>query len=365
MKFSSYNIQKELILALEKEGYINMTPIQEQSLPLALKGESLLCKSATGSGKTHAFLIPLINAIDENKIGVSKLILVPTMELVEQCSSFLRRLERHLLTFKTISLSSLSDSKENIESINNAKKPLIVIATPGKAKEIFLIKKRIYSSKIDTLVLDEADMLMEKSYSDVVLELYNRIKPKQTLIYTATMKDHEMAHIKKSLKINKIIEEKDILASSTITHHLIDIRHMSKEEALLSYINKVHPYFALVFCASKKEIEKVYNYLNELGIPSLLLSGTLDARKRSAILKRLEYEDHPLILASDVASRGIDFLDISHVISLDLPSDLDYYFHRAERTGRMEKLAIVFFLKIMMISAMINYQKKLILNVLF
>lgn len=337
MKFSSYNIKSDLLIALEKEGYIEMTPIQEKSLPLALKGQSLLCKSATGSGKTHAFLIPLINSLDREKSGVFKLILVPTMELVDQCSSFLKRLEKHLSYFHCVSFSSQSESKDNIDAISNPSKPLIVISTPGRAKEVFLKRKKIYSSYIDTLVLDEADMLMEKSYSQDVLELYNRINPKQTLMYTATMKEHEMTSIKKALKINKIIEADDVLSSNNVTHHLVNIRHYTKEEALLSYLNIVQPFFALVFCSSKKEIEKVYNYLNEKGISSILLSGALDARKRSALLKKISYEKHPLILASDVASRGIDFIDVSHVISLDLPTDLDYYYHRAGRTGRNNK----------------------------
>ena len=340
MKFSSFNIPKEFVDALAKNGYIDMTPIQEESIPSALKGNSLICKSETGSGKTHAFLIPLICGLDLAKNVVQKLILVPTLELASQCLSFLKKLEKDYPYFTSFAFSSSTDSNSDIGHMKNASKPMIIISTPGKAKEIFLKKKFMSFTRISTLVLDEADMLLEKTYSETVLELYQKLHPRQILIYTATMKEHEISSIKSSLKISKVIETKNILSSSTIVHQLVNIRHLTKEEALVKYLNFVHPYFALVFCSSKKEIESVNEYLNNEGIPTLLITGQIDARRRNMILKRIALEEHPLILASDVASRGIDFLDVSHVISLDLPKDLDYYYHRAGRTGRNGKKGI-------------------------
>ena len=340
MNFSSYHIQPSLLSALEKERYIEMTPIQEKSLPLALKGVSLLCKSATGSGKTHAFLIPLIETLDQNYSGIQKVILVPTAELVYQCANFLKNLKKHLDTFQVIALTTAEDRNFSLKNLKNAKEPTIVVSTPGRAKDLFLSEKRDFSMQVSTLVLDEADMLLESSYFEDVQVIYTLLHPRQVLVYTATMKEHEINRFAKYLKIPKIIECDDPFNTKNVVHQWIDIRHLDKKEALYRYLMEVKPYFAVVFMSSKKEIEKLDDFLNEKGVSTLLLSGNLDTRKRNAILKKLSYGEHPLLLASDVASRGIDFQDVSHVLSLDLPKDLDYYFHRAGRTGRNSKKGI-------------------------
>lgn len=337
MKFSSYKLNGGLVNALKKLGYIDLTEVQEKSLATLLKGKSLIAKSATGSGKTHAYLVPLIQNLDTSFIGVQSLILVPTTELAIQVGNFIADIEKLYPYFHAVSLTSIRDKEEALAKLKNINLPTIVVATPGRVEDIFFNSKKSFNYKINTIVFDEADMLFEDSYMDSIYRIYNAFTPKQVMVFTATMKEHRIVDIKKMLHVSEMIETKAIRTADTVRHILLDIRHLSPSEALIKYLEIAKPFFALVFCSSKKDIEAIYDKLNDLGIKSSILTGGLESRQRKAILKQLENKEINLLLASDVASRGIDFKDVSHVISLDIPKDLDYYYHRAGRTGRINK----------------------------
>ncbi len=340
MKFSTFNINPELVNALRELNYFDLTPIQEKSIPLLLKNKSLICKSETGSGKTHAYLVPLISNLDTSFKGVTSIILVPTTELALQVGKFLSQIEKVYPFFKSIVFSSIREKEETLSKLKNLNLPGIIVATPGRANDIFFNTKKSFNFSIKSMVFDEADMLFEDSYIEEVYNLYASLKPKQIMIFTATMKEHKIAQIKKQFKISDIVETESVNTSKNVEHQLIDIRHLSIKDALLEYLKITKPYFALVFLSSKKDIEKLYEELNDLGIKCSLLTGGLESRARKQILKQLENNEIHLLLASDVASRGIDFKDVSHVISLDIPKDIDYYFHRAGRTGRYDKKGI-------------------------
>ena len=337
MKFSSYSLNKEFVEALNKLNYVDLTEVQEKTLATLLKGKSLIAKSATGSGKTHAYLVPLIQNLDSSFIGVQGLILVPTTELALQVGNFISDLEKLYPYFHAISLTSIREKEEALAKLKNLTKPTILVATPGRVEDIFFNSKKSFSYKINTIVFDEADMLFEDSYMESIYRVYDSFKPKQVMVFTATMKEHRIADIKKMLHVNNVIETSQIRTADNVRHILLDIRHLSKVDALIKYLSIVKPFFGLVFCSSKKDIEEVYDKLNDLGIRSTILTGGLESRQRKAVLKQLDSGEINLLLASDVASRGIDFKDVSHVISLDIPTDLDYYYHRAGRTGRYNK----------------------------
>ncbi len=339
MKFSSYNLDKNLVNCLNNLGYYDLTNIQELSLKDALKGKSLICKSATGSGKTHAFIIPILANLNYT-VSVQDVIIVPTIELALQCEDFLLQIENQYANFKSVVLTSIRSSLETIKKLKNANKPIIIVATPGRMLDLLKNLKKGIDFNIRTLVFDEADMLFEKTYFEESLEIFKLLKPYQTLVYTATMKEHEISSLKKLLGIEKIIEGEQTRTSKTVRHQLINIRHLSKEDALEKYLSFVKPYFALIFSSKKKDIEEIYNYFINKGVKAYLLTGGMESRNRKALLKKLLNDDIHLLFASDLASRGIDFHDVSHVISLDLPYDLDYYYHRAGRSGRINKEGI-------------------------
>ena len=193
MKFSSYSLDKELVTSLNELGYYDLTEIQEKSLADLLKGKSMICKSATGSGKTHAYIVPLVSNLDPTFIGVQSLILVPTTELAIQVYDFLYALEKKYPKFKTVALTSIRDKKESLDKLKNSTLPSIIVATPGRVEDIFFASKKSFSFKVNTIVFDEADMLFEDSYMESVLSIYNFFKPKQSLVFTATMKEHRIA----------------------------------------------------------------------------------------------------------------------------------------------------------------------------
>lgn len=337
MFFGSYNLKKELVETLKGLGYIEPTPIQEAVLPKALKGKSLICKSMTGSGKTHAFLIPIFNNIDKDNNAVQALIISPTVELASQTYKFALDIGNKL-DIKVGLLTSSNDKKEDLSKVSyTSSKPQIVIGTPGRIHDIFLKNKMDYKF-IKMFVLDECDMLLDEAYVNDIKDLLFLIRPDQRLIFTATMKNHLISDTYKFIGADEIIDiNKQTKVNSNVSHHLVNLKHKDPIEQLVTFLNTEKPYYTMVFASEKTRVDKVYKELNKLGIKCALLSGDLESRERKITMRRIKEGDFNLIICSDIASRGIDIPDISTIISLDLPTDLDYYYHRAGRTGRFNK----------------------------
>ena len=206
MNFSSYNLNKELVNVLKELGYVTATPIQEAVLPKALKGKSLICKSETGSGKTHAFLIPSINNLDLNIDKVQVLIVSPTVELAGQTYDFCKKICEKLHIGVRLLTSGVT-KQENLSSLAY-EQPKIVIGTPGRVEDV-LLKNNVDITGIKTLILDECDMLLDEAYKGVILNLLDVIRPEQRLIFTATMKNHLISDTYKSLLYFSIRFSKD------------------------------------------------------------------------------------------------------------------------------------------------------------
>lgn len=332
MKFSSYSLLPNLLSALTNLNYIELTPVQEATLVKALRGNSFIAKSETGSGKTHAYLIPIINNLNLNLNMVQAIILEPTLELCLQCQNFLNDLANQLNNFKVYMQASNALSQVNNKLI--FEQPTILITTPGKLKEMVFISKTLDVSKVKSMVLDEADMLLEGSESQDVISLVDYINPPQKLIFTATMKEHQIASLKKLFGINELININKNFSSKNVEHHFVDIKHRPLPEALEIFLKTVKPYFTLVFASKKNLINSIYKSLSEDNIKCALLSSDIPLRERKNLLRRINDGEFDLVLCSDLASRGLDFEKVSHVISLDIPNNVDYYYHRAGRTGR-------------------------------
>ena len=313
MKFSSYNLDKELVSVLSSLGYVDLTPIQEKTLTKILKGKSLVCKSETGSGKTHSFLIPALNNIDKELNAIQVLIVSPTTILANQTYEFAREICDQIEGLSCKVFTADKDKNKNLNELSFGKEmPKLVIGTPGRLVDL-LINNKADVSKIKLFVLDEADMLLDESYVDDIITLIDRINPKQRLIFTATMKNHLIADTYKFINAEEIIDiDKKVKVNRNVSHHFVDIKHKDVVEQIINFLNIQNPYFTLIFASEKTKVEKVYRQLNEHG-------------------------EFNVVVCSDMVSRGLDLEDVSCVISLDLPKDLDYYFHRAGRTGRINK----------------------------
>lgn len=331
MKFNGFSLDTKLVSSLNQLGYIELTPIQEKTIVSALKKNSFIAKSETGSGKTHAYLIPLINNLNKDLNKVQALIIEPTQELCFQTQEFMDQISTLTKDFKAVNTCV---SSFELNQKPNYDRPTIMVSTPGKIKEL-IKNKNLDISSINSIVLDEADMLMEGEQSQDTINIVDYINPHQIMIFTATMKEHQIASLKKLFKINTLFDvNKKNFTSRTVSHHFVDIKHKPLLDSLLTFLNTENPYFTLVFASKKQTIEKLYKGLNNEGIKCALITSDIPLRERKNTLRRINEGEFKLVLCSDLASRGLDFEKVSHVISLDIPQNIDYYYHRSGRTGR-------------------------------
>ena len=303
MKFNGFSLDTKLVSSLNQLGYIELTPIQEKTIVSALKKNSFIAKSETGSGKTHAYLIPLINNLNKDLNKVQALIIEPTQELCFQTQEFMDQISTLTKDFKAVNTCV---SSFELNQKPNYDRPTIMVSTLGKIKEL-IKNKNLDISSINSIVLDEADMLMEGEQSQDTINIVDYINPHQIMIFTATMKEHQIASLKKLFKINTLFDvNKKNFTSRTVSHHFVDIKH-------------------------KPLLDKG---LNNEGIKCALITSDIPLRERKNTLRRINEGEFKLVLCSDLASRGLDFEKVSHVISLDIPQNIDYYYHRSGRTGR-------------------------------
>ena len=334
MKFSAFNINKDLIKILEQNGYVETTPIQQVVIPKALKGENIIAKSETGSGKTHAFLIPIIeNCVESNLLQV--IILAPSRELARQTYKFANQIISDM-SYKKITVKlfiSGEDSNKDLKSFKNGCN--ILIATPGKLKS--LIEESDFDmSMVKTLVLDEADMLLDSGFFDTIDAIFKKCdKNLQVEVFSATISEGLEVFLKKYISPDYVVTStNNELTSKTVKHYFINTKHKDINELLLLFIDQFNPYLLLIFANSKKKTRDIYNFLSSKRIKCGILSGELEARERKSMLRRINNDEFRVVVCSDLVSRGLDIQNVSDVLSVDLPNNLEYYYHRAGRTGR-------------------------------
>ena len=334
--FAAFALSKTMVDALAKLGYVSPSPVQERVIPKALSGKSLVCQSETGSGKTHSYLIPIIDSLDLNLPKLQSIIVCPSRELARQVYEFANEIGRYFPKLKVRLLTSEEERSRNASGLREA--PQIVVGTPGRLKDILIAEYELDLHGVRSMVLDEADMLMEMGYFDDIDAIYALLKENvQTMVFSATIDEGLKAHLERYIGASFLYEGEDFKTAKLVSHHLVDIRHKGKAEALEAFLDIRRPYLALAFASKKEDVKSVYEKLRADGYEALLFSGDLDARERKKALRAIKANRHAVIVCSDLLARGIDIEDVSDVISLDLPSDLDYYFHRAGRTGRFGK----------------------------
>lgn len=334
--FASFNLSKDLVHALNKLGYLEPSPVQGKVIPKALSGKSLVCQSETGSGKTHAYLVPILDSIDMNLPRLQSIILCPSRELARQVYEFAFAFTKFFPRLKVRLFTSETEKTQNKEGLGIA--PHIVIATPGRAKDILQNEYALDLHGVRSIVLDEADMLMDLGYFEDIDSLYEVLPETiQTMVFSATLNQGLKQQLEHYVDAKFLYEGEDFKTASTVAHHFVDIKHIGKSEALARFLEIRKPYLALVFASKKEDVNAAYAHLRSLGVEAVCFSGDLDTRERKKALRLIKSNKFPVVVCSDLLSRGIDIEDVTDVISLDLPSDLAYYYHRAGRTGRFGK----------------------------
>lgn len=311
-------------------GFKESTAVQSNVFPLAVEGHDLIAVSKTGTGKTHAYLFPMFNLIDSSVNETQALILVPTYELAKQVFAMIQPFKA-LDPKLTVKMVTKGSDKINPEGL----KSHIVIGTLGRLKALFIEENVLQIQRPKLVVIDEADMMLEKSTIEDLDALMDKIKAQhQTLVFSATVPDNLKAFIKKYLKNPKQISiDVDEKFDPKIKHVLIPLKHRSSD-VLFELFKVVNPYIALIFLNNLEELTKLSNAFNDKGMKHIVLHGKLSVRERQQNLTLIRNQAVSYVLTTDLAARGIDIPEISDVISIGLPKDIDFYVHRAGRTGR-------------------------------
>lgn len=332
MNFKGFELKEEIIKALNDLHFNDFTPIQYEILPLALKNKSLIGQSKTGSGKTHAYLIPIFNKLDLDNKDCQAIILSPTRELATQIYNVCNHLNSFFDNKIDIRLyTGGSDRLKEIKKLENSQ-PQIVIGTPGRISDLMIKANALKGYNAKTLVVDEADMAFEIGFLDDIDLIAGRLDNPQIMVFSATIKEEIKPFLKKYISSEKHIQVD--LELDKIKHVLIPIKSRDKFMLLSWVINNINPYLCLIFGNTKTECESIATYLLDNKINVGILHGGLSARERKRVLNDINNLKYQYVVVSDIAARGIDISGVSHVINFSLPKDFEFYIHRSGRTAR-------------------------------
>ena len=327
-----HDIPKALLSILETLGFTTMTEIQQKSISPILEGKDILAQSKTGSGKTLAFGIPAIMKTDVGNNRPQTIIITPTRELSEQIATELRKVAAYKPNLKILTLYGGVPLRAQADSL--AKGAHILIGTPGRIQD-HLAKETLTLDSINTLVLDEADRMLDMGFYDEIVKIgSNMPKKKQTLLFSATFPPKIESLAKALLKTPLTIKVDTVQEQEKINELVYETE--DKFKTLNALIQSYKPESLLIFCNTKAEVISLADKLHKRGHASIDIHGDLDQRERNEAVILFSNRSKRIMVATDVASRGLDIKDISLVINYDLPFDKEVYTHRIGRTGRAD-----------------------------
>jgi len=330
--FSSLPIASAQLKNLASLGYKQMTPVQAQSLPHVLKGKDIIAQAKTGSGKTVAFGIGLLEKINPRFFGTQALILCPTRELADQVGKEIRKLARSVPNIKLVLLCGGKPFGPQVGSLEHGAH--IIVGTPGRIQD-HLKKRTLQLDQLKTLVLDEADRMLDMGFSDVMTDIIQQTpKSRQTLLFSATY-PNEIKQMCRSIQRDPVtVTVESNHQESVIEQLFYEIKRHERNQTLLALFEHYQPKTAVVFCHTKAQCAEMADFLCENEIESLAIHGDLDQRERDQVLVRFANNSCSVLVATDVAARGLDIKSLEMVINYELPRDPEIYVHRIGRTGR-------------------------------
>ena len=330
--FSSLALSNALIDNLDSLGYKTMTPVQAESLPAILEGKDLIVQAKTGSGKTAAFGLGLLNGINPRFFGVQALILCPTRELADQVAKELRRFARCIPNIKSLVLCGGKPLRRQIDSLEHGAH--IIVGTPGRITD-HLSRKTLNLDGVKTLVLDEADRMLDMGFQEEIHNIVNTTpKNRQTLLFSATY-PNAIKKMCASIQKNPVTIKIDVTHEThVIKQHFYQMSHKLRDHTLLGLFEHHQPDSAVVFCRTKIQCHEVAHFLRDNRIEAVAIHGDLEQKERDEVLVRFSNNSCPVLVATDVAARGLDIKTLKAVINYELPHDPEVYVHRIGRTGR-------------------------------
>jgi ATP-dependent RNA helicase DeaD len=329
MKFTDFNLKSELNQAIEAAGFTEPSPVQADSIPIVLAGKDIVAQAQTGTGKTAAFGLPLLNMMKCDG-SVEMVVVVPTRELAMQVSDELFKFGK-FLNVKTATVYGGTAYARQIKQVESAS---IIVATPGRFLDLLSKKQITIDPKF--VVLDEADEMMDMGFLDDIKEIFNYLKNReQTLMFSATMP----APIKKLAE--RVLNEpafvtvtKSEMTNAKIEQSFYVVEEYERDDALIRLFDYKDPSKAIVFCKMKRDVDRLATYLVAQGYAAKGLHGDMEQRQREEVIRSFKADQLEVLVATDVAARGLDVKNVSHVFNYQLPFDSESYVHRIGRTGR-------------------------------
>lgn len=341
--FAQLKVDETMVEKLHRTGKDIPTPVQERAIPAILNGRDVIARAQTGVGKTLSFVIPLFDKVDPQKEFVQALILSPTRELAQQTAGEIRKLEGDT-GIRTLTVSGGRDFEEEKRKIGH--KAQVLVGTPGRLLD-HLRKGNTSLGGVKYLVLDEVDEMLRQGFGEDIETLLSLMpQPHQTMMCSATL-DEEVRKLGRQLTTNPLVIDIAPKESTASTIHQICIKVSEdhKADALASLIRRYNPFLMLVFCCSKERAIELSDWLYGEGFNVDVLHGDMSQTKRRQVMENFRKAKLQILVASDIAARGLDVEGITQVVNYDIPHDPDWYVHRIGRTGRAgsEGTAITFY----------------------
>ncbi len=334
-QFSSLPLSKSTLRNLKELGFSKMTPVQEESLPHILNNQDVIAQAKTGSGKTAAFGIGLLHKLNVKRFRVQSLILCPTRELADQVAKELRRLARATHNVKILTLcGGVAFGPQYGSLLHGAH---IIVGTPGRVLQ-HLDKEYLSLKDLNTLVLDEADRMLDMGFIEQIDRIIAHApQNRQTLLFSATYPKKIIALSADIQKAPLYIKTISGETANKITEYFYEVKNDDKRSLLIRTIAHHKPQNVLVFCNTKSEAQDVADHIYSAGIDALAIHGDLEQYERIDVLVQFANRSCSVLVATDVAARGIDIKELEMVINYDIPQDMETYTHRIGRTGRAGK----------------------------
>ncbi|KGH81981.1 DEAD/DEAH box helicase [Oenococcus oeni] len=340
-QFGQFNLKTEIVKAIDGISFNKPTKVQKRIIPPIIAGRDVVGQSQTGSGKTHAFLLPIFNGLDPSLEETQAVIASPSRELAEQLYQAFRDFQKSLAAidenFADLRIADYiggTDRNKQIRQLER-KQPQIAIGTPGRLKD-FLSKNFLLVNQNRFFVVDEADMALDMGFLEDVDTIASAMPDNlQMLVFSATIPDKLTPFLKRYMK-NPLIEEIPVstVVADTIDNYLLATKSKDKNEVIFDLLTRKESYLTLVFANTKERVHELAHFLDSQGLKAAEVHGGIEPRERRRTMKRIKKQEFQYVVATDLAARGLDIQGVSEVINDDIPTDLEFFIHRVGRTGR-------------------------------
>jgi ATP-dependent RNA helicase DeaD len=339
MNFKDFNFKSRLAYAISRAGFTEPSPIQQKAIPLILEGKDVVGQAHTGTGKTAAFALPLLQKMTE-KDNASIVVIVPTRELASQVADEFYKFSRNL-GIRTATVYGGTSYRRQIEHINRSG---IVVATPGRFLDLLNRKKIDIHPKY--VVLDEADEMLNMGFLEDIRHIFTYFEDReQTLMFSATMPEEIKELAGTILKSPVFVRtEEQAVTNNNIEQYYYVVDEHERDEAMIRLIETTDPEKSIIFCRTKRETDRLAKYLSGQGYKAEALHGDMEQWDRQKAMKGFRRNEYEILVATDVASRGLDVRGVSHIFNYHIPFESESYVHRIGRTGRAKREGVAMML---------------------